>query len=192
MTAKQLANRQTVVTMLLASFLVFSMFAVIILKSNAQTTHYVSMSGFAFVPQNLNIQPGDTVVWSNTDPVIYTLWFVRTIDGSTYLVSDPIYPGATWSHVFTDKVDLQYYDLNRLWIDGWVFVTISGDVNGDGRVNILDCILLANHFGHKNGDGHTPNTKPWRDCVHCDINNDGRVNILDCIILAGHFGKIDL
>jgi len=74
-------------------------------------------------------------------------------------------------------------------IDGWVFVTIPGDVNGDKTVNILDCILLANHFGHTNGNGHTPNTEEWRKCMNCNINCDGNVNILDCIILAGHFGQ---
>jgi len=73
--------------------------------------------------------------------------------------------------------------------DGWVFITLPGDVNGDKTVNILDCILLANHFGHINGNGHTQNTEEWRKCMNCNINCDGNVNILDCIILAGHFGQ---
>ena len=73
--------------------------------------------------------------------------------------------------------------------DGWIFVSIPGDINSDKTVNILDCIRLANHFGHVNGNGHTPYTKEWKDCMNCDINSDGRVNILDCIILAGHFGQ---
>ena len=74
-------------------------------------------------------------------------------------------------------------------IDGWVIITIPGDVNGDKTVNILDCIILANHFGHANGNGHTPDTKEWKNCMNTDINSDNRVNILDCIILAGHFGE---
>jgi len=79
--------------------------------------------------------------------------------------------------------------LDNTLIDGWVFVTIPGDINGDQKVNILDCILLAGHFGHVNGDGHTPSTKAWKDCMNSDINGDNKVNILDCIILAGRFGQ---
>jgi len=74
-------------------------------------------------------------------------------------------------------------------VDGWVFVTIPGDVNGDKRVNILDCILIANHFGHIAGDGHTPGSKEWFDCANCDINSDSKTNVLDCIILSNNFGK---
>jgi len=73
--------------------------------------------------------------------------------------------------------------------DGWIIVTIPGDVNGDKTVNILDCILLANHFGHRNGDDHTPGTEQWRKCMNCDINCDITINILDCIIQAGKFGQ---
>jgi len=74
-------------------------------------------------------------------------------------------------------------------IDGWVFITIPGDINGDQWVNILDAIILAGHFGHKNGDDHTPSTKEWQNCLNSDINGDNTVNILDAIILAGHFGE---
>jgi len=73
--------------------------------------------------------------------------------------------------------------------DGWVLVTIPGDINADQKVNILDCIILANHFGHTNGNGHTPSTEEWQKCLNSDINSDNKVNILDCIILAGHFGQ---
>jgi hypothetical protein len=57
--------------------------------------------------------------------------------------------------------------------------TIAGDINGDGTVNILDAIILANAFLTKPGD---PNWNP-----NADINSDGVVNILDAIILANHF-----
>jgi subtilase family serine protease len=78
---------------------------------------------------------------------------------------------------------------DNTFVDGGVFVTIPGDVNGDKRVNVLDCILVANHFGHVNGDGHTPGSKEWLDCANCDINSDSKTNVLDCIILSNHFGQ---
>jgi len=71
----------------------------------------------------------------------------------------------------------------------WIFIALPGDINNDLRVNILDCIKLAIHWGHKNGTEHTPGTKGWEECLDSDINNDGCVNILDCIKLAGKWGR---
>ena len=47
------------------------------------------------------------------------------------------------------------------------------DVNGDGVINILDLVAVANGFGK---------TEP-------DINGDGIVNILDLVIIAKEFGN---
>jgi hypothetical protein len=90
---------------------------------------------------------------------------------------------------YATPVENETYTADNTLVDGWVFVTIPGDVNGDKRVNILDCILIANHFGHAGGDGHAPGSKEWLDCVNCDINSDTRTNVLDCIVLSNNFGK---
>jgi hypothetical protein len=58
-------------------------------------------------------------------------------------------------------------------------VTIPGDVNGDGTVNILDAIQVSNSFLA------TPSSSNWNP--NADINSDNVVNILDAIILANHF-----
>jgi uncharacterized repeat protein (TIGR01451 family) len=64
---------------------------------------------------------------------------------------------------------------------GWtVEVTILGDVNDDGTVNILDAIKIARAFGA------TPGSSNWNP--NADINGDGVVNILDAIALAKTFG----
>jgi PKD repeat protein len=68
--------------------------------------------------------------------------------------------------------------------------TLIGDINGDGIVNILDAILLADAFGSHcanydyQGEPASPNWNP-----NADLNGDGVVNILDMIILASHFGQ---
>ena len=49
------------------------------------------------------------------------------------------------------------------------------DVNGDGEVNILDLVLVANAFGENN--------------PKADINGDGEVNILDLVTVANAFGN---
>jgi hypothetical protein len=63
---------------------------------------------------------------------------------------------------------------------GWVIVTIPGDLNADGVVNILDAVVLSDAFNS------VPGTSSWN--ANADINGDNVVNILDAIILANHFG----
>ncbi len=59
--------------------------------------------------------------------------------------------------------------------------SLVGDINGDGRVNIFDLVIIARAYGS------TPEDLNWD--VHCDLNGDGRVNILDLVMLAKDYGK---
>ena len=60
-------------------------------------------------------------------------------------------------------------------LDGEIYLTTKSfaDVNGDGSVNILDLIQVANGFGK---------SAP-------DPNGDGMVNILDLVFVASHFSQ---
>lgn len=104
----------------------------------------VSISGFAFNPQNLTILRGDTVVWNNTDQVVYTLWFVHLANESTYLVSEPIIPGTTFTHTFNYEVHLQYFSLERLWIAG--FLTVIQDSTPPTTVHDYDGLWHTSDF----------------------------------------------
>ena len=53
-------------------------------------------------------------------------------------------------------------------LDGEMFLKVILDLNGDGVVNILDLVIVANAFGE---------SEP-------DLNGDGVVNILDLVIIA--------
>ena len=54
----------------------------------APRTHTIAVRNFAFVPAELSVSPGDTIVWSNTDFVPHTAtasdksWDSRSIDAN--------------------------------------------------------------------------------------------------------------
>lgn len=66
--------------------------------------------------------------------------------------------------------------------DGNVFVTVPGDVNGDGAVNDLDLSGIDNKYGD------TPSTSQNWDPA-CDINGDGVVDVFDLFINAKNYGN---
>lgn len=82
----------------------------------------VTIYDFAFNPQNLTVRKCDTILWTNNDTVIHTLWFVRVQDQTTYLLSPPITPGESWSHTFNETTTFQYYSFHYLWITGFITV----------------------------------------------------------------------
>ena len=52
------------------------------------------------------------------------------------------------------------------------------DVNGDGKVNILDLVFVAGKFGQPVNEGNRA----------ADVNADGKINIQDLVLIAQHFG----
>jgi len=58
---------------------------------------------------------------------------------------------------------------------------VQGDVNNDGRVDGLDLIQLARHFGSRNGDPEYAR--------FVDINQDDQIDGGDLAILASNFGR---
>ena len=52
------------------------------------------------------------------------------------------------------------------------------DVNRDGKVNILDLVFVASHFGETVTDSN----------IAADVNTDGKINIQDLVRIAQHFG----
>ncbi len=93
----------------------------------------VIISDFAFNPQDISIIIGETVTWTNNDPVIYTLWFVIAENQTTYLLSDPIAPNSSWSYTFSEPIQLQYYSFDRLWITGNVTALARSSAGDLGR-----------------------------------------------------------
>jgi len=85
--------------------------------------------------------------------------------------------------------------------DGWVIVTILGDVNGDFEVDVFDKVLVGAAFGatYNPTDGiywHQPPDFP-EPCIYCphspnaDINGDGIIDVFDKVIVGYHFGETE-
>jgi len=72
----------------------------------------------------------------------------------------------------TDRAD------NTL-IDGWVFVSIPDDVDGDRDVDLYDVVEITGVYLSEVGD---PDYK-----VNSDINGDGVINIYDVVICTSHY-----
>lgn len=63
----------------------------------------------------------------------------------------------------------------------WVWiVTVKGDINGNGKLSLVDAIYLAKHIGGFSGYGTI--------YADGDINGDGIVTLVDAVYLAKHVG----
>ena len=80
-----------------------------------------------------------------------------------------------------DTVPNETNTANNNMTDGSVVVTIPGDINGDGTVDIYDAIMLSGAFNS------SPGSTRWNP--NADINGDGIVDIYDAIIQSGHFNQ---
>jgi hypothetical protein len=83
------------------------------------------------------------------------------------------------------KLKLKVMSIVLLCFVAFCFVprvfALIGDVNGDGKVDIYDAVLLASSFGS------TPSSPRWNPGA--DLNGNGVVDIYDTLILANNFGK---
>jgi hypothetical protein len=70
---------------------------------------------------------------------------------------------------------------DNTFTDGIINITLIGDVNGDGTVDVYDLTLAAVSFASNVGD-------PEYD-ERADINHDGTVDIYDLILIGKHFGE---
>lgn len=60
-------------------------------------------------------------------------------------------------------------------------IAVSGDLNGDGSIDIYDIAIVAVTFGS------TPVDANWNP--NADVNDDGIVDIFDIVVVALHFGE---
>jgi parallel beta-helix repeat protein len=67
------------------------------------------------------------------------------------------------------------------YIDGWVFVTIPGDVDGDKEVYIYDFVRITCIYWSQVGNSEYK--------ANSDINGDGIIDIYDLTVCTSHYGQ---
>jgi PKD repeat protein len=104
-------------------------------------------------------------------------------DGNTTAVTTPTITHAytaTANYTVTLTVTDTQGKVSSIAYTIQVKVTVPGDVNGDGKVNLADLVLLAKAYGS------TPGSPNWNP--NADFNNDGSVGLDDLVILAKYYG----
>jgi len=69
------------------------------------TTVDVSITASGFVPEEVRVRPGDTVVWKNNDTNNH-----QVVSDTGVFKSPVLKPGATYSHVFDTESSYSYHD----------------------------------------------------------------------------------
>ena len=93
------------ITRVLFVYLVILFMSCVITKAYAggYTQHQVSIKGFAFVPQELHVMAGDTVIWVNHDIVPHSI----VISGTEEAISPEFDKGENFMYVVKSKMDYE-------------------------------------------------------------------------------------
>jgi plastocyanin len=83
--------------LLLMSALVFSSASLA-----AGKAHQVAIEGMKFVPERIEVAPGDTITWTNRDLVPHTVTAGKSVE------SGSIPPNGTWRYVVREKGEIDY------------------------------------------------------------------------------------
>jgi hypothetical protein len=65
--------------------------------------------------------------------------------------------------------------------DGFIRLSLLGDLNGDGSVDVFDALILASAY---NSNPSSPNWNP-----NADLNGDSRVDLFDALLMASNYGR---
>jgi hypothetical protein len=71
--------------------------------------------------------------------------------------------------------------LDNSFVDGWIFISIPGDVDLDKDVDIFDIVVIAVGYGFT---AQSPQYNP-----DADINDNGEVDIFDVVLAVENYGE---
>ena len=116
------------------------------------------------------IEAKQTTLTSGSSAVVTFTWDITGFMKGNYTIS-------AYAEPVLGETDLS--DNNST--DGWVFVTIQGDVDGDRDVDIYDVVKITGIYGSKRGD---PQFNP-----NSDLDDDGEIKIYDVVRCTSHYGQ---
>jgi hypothetical protein len=135
----------------------------------------------------------DLVVYANTTAIMPQSLTLANITSTTITLTWDTtgWPKGNWTISANASLMFGETDMtDNNCTDGWVIVSIFGDISGskgypDGIVNLLDVYRVAMQFGSS-----APTWDPYWGPV-CDINNDGTINLIDYYRVCMCFGQTD-
>jgi hypothetical protein len=116
------------------------------------------------------IETREIVLSSGTSTTLTFTWNTSGFAYGNYTISAYAWPARGETSVS-----------DNTFKDGWVLVTISGDVNADRRVDLKDVFAVGKAYGSAAGDSrYKPNL---------DINGDGKIDLKDYYTTCKNYGK---
>jgi hypothetical protein len=112
----------------------------------------------------------DISLTSHTNITITFIWNITDFAKGNYTL---------WA--YAQPVQNEKETTNNTFTDGWVVVTIPGDINGDFKVDIKDLVLVIKHYASY------PSHPMWNP--NADINGDLKVDIKDLVLVIKHYGE---
>jgi nitrous oxidase accessory protein NosD len=124
----------------------------------------------------VSVASDSSIVWENGYPSGGNYW-------SDYTGTDA-FSGAYQNRTGSDGIGDAPYVIDASNIDHYPLMKpwtahLSGDINGDGTVDLKDLILLVCAYGS------TPGCINWD--ANADLDGDGRVSLTDLVTLATHY-----
>jgi len=108
------------------------------------------------------------------------IFIVTTAGKKPYGIARSRYTIKANAYDSTNATDIIYYDT---LVDDTVLVTIQGDANGDGVVDIFDIGSISAHWYPG------PPIGPLGYDEEADLNLDGSIDIFDIGICSAHWGE---
>lgn len=121
--------------------------------------------------------------WNGNDSLVAKITFQITGQPSQNMSQPDFYAPLQIS--FGDLLDNEFNHTGVSGAQGTLRIDASrslvGDLNGDGKVDLGDLIMLALAYGA------TPSSPNWNP--DADLNHDGVINLIDLVTLASHYGQ---
>jgi parallel beta-helix repeat protein len=158
----------------------------IALSKNIVGQGYASYIYVSVQNQGWNTETIDITIYANTTPTIQeqmTLASRSSVNATLIWDSSSLSKGNYTISAVADTVPGETDTEDNTLIDGWVKVTIPGDVTGEGTCNMLDIQIMINKFLASPPD---PRYNP-----NVDVNNDGSINMVEIQIAINNFLKPD-